>query len=1170
MSTTGGDLAILSQALKNTAEVFFTQRCFEFGQFEEQSLTKSSSEAVTLTLHMPQIPILGNPLLPSKRQRSQHRNITEQSGLFQLKPRKLNSNAQKLSHYMKKICDFSDTEEEERDTEEKLLKKHSKMLAQVTDDQFVGIRRSDIMNTKKYRVDPTKMPKLSSSFESFRPEQLFAFLAKVQPSTSIKTTAAVSKKITASKEFPKTPIKISKAKPNQNKGVFEKVEGLIIKKAWTYLIKKDIPRAFKAMQKLRSDLHNNTKKLAQTSSKEILKKANKLQREAKESNVRAKRLQREMVSFWRRKERETADMRKKREKEETEARKKREEEEETLKQRKRLEYIMRQSDIYSHFMAQKLGIAPSHSATVSSIGADEESARESVRKMIKEHREHLEKFGTNEGNNEDLKDLGLTGLDRVDDNKIFSRIEYAPPNFKGQLKDYQMKGLRWLDNLYDQGINGILADEMGLGKTIQTIALLTHLCYNKQIWGPFLVICPSSTLHNWENEVKKFCPTLKVLPYWGNIKERKVLRRYMNNKKLGMEDSMFHICITSYQLVLADEKVFQKVMWKYMILDEAHAIKNTGTQRWNILLNFNARNKLLLTGTPIQNSMAELWALLHFIMPKLFDSHEHFQEWFSKDIEAHSTDAGAINHHQLQKLHAILKPFMLRRVKKDVESEIGKKTEKEYFCELTHRQRVLYDRIRKKLNISELFSMTDSKAKVENLMNLMMQFRKVCNHPDLFERRPEHTPIMLKDLSLIGCVIKAGFNQLLEVRISNKNPISVTIPRIVYEFMNQEKWVRYIYNENLFNLCRAIGLSLNEGLRLAFGSSLSRALLVLHYISHNKRLQSYKKMPIFYINHFKTIKLKYSCPNDMFIYRPRAIATPIEFNCSSQHFAQNLGNYRNSPVLKKIFLGNQFKPAYFPETSGHSFEIFNQQGFNIPPTCYVDLPGIEKLLLDSAKLKLLDGLLKKLHQEEHRVLIFCQMTKMLDILEDFLYTRNYEFLRMDGSTNIIDRRDLIEKFQTNTNIFIFILSTRAGGLGVNLTAADTVIFYDIDWNPTMDAQATDRVHRIGQSKPVAVYRLITSATVEERILKRAKQKQTVQSTVYAGGAFKADIFRPSEVMELIFDDKEFENVSNTKKFIGGAKRSKKKGKEKVEKVEKEKDKDIETFNISEFVGNEIT
>ena len=166
---------------------------------------------------------------------------------------------------------------------------------------------------------------------------------------------------------------------------------------------------------------------------------------------------------------------------------------------------------------------------------------------------------------------------------------------------------------------------------------------------------------------------------------------------------------------------------------------------------------------------------------------------------------------------------------------------------------------------------------------------------------------------------------------------------------------------------------------------------------------------------------------------------------------------------------------------------------------------------------------------------------------------------MDGSTNISDRRDLIDEFQNNTNIFVFILSTRAGGLGVNLTAADTVIFYDIDWNPTMEAQATDRVHRIGQQKPVGVYRLITSGTVEERILKRAKEKQTVQSTVYAGGAFKADIFKPSEVMELIFDDKEFKNVSHTKKFIGGAKRQKK----------KKDQKETEAFNITEFVENEI-
>jgi DNA helicase INO80 len=256
-------------------------------------------------------------------------------------------------------------------------------------------------------------------------------------------------------------------------------------------------------------------------------------------------------------------------------------------------------------------------------------------------------------------------------------------------------------------------------------------------------------------------------------------------------------------------------------------------------------------------------------------------------------------------------------------------------------------------------------------------------------------------------------------------------------------------------------------------------------------------------------------------------------------------------------MGPSFHPANFFEAAGQSRYDSNLRSLEDQIPCNVDLPSVEKLVSDSAKLKLLDGLLKQLHKDRHRVLIFCQMTKMLDILEDYLYYRHYQFLRMDGNTAIGDRRDLITEFQSNENIFVFILSTRAGGLGVNLTAADTVIFYDIDWNPTMDAQATDRVHRIGQTKEVTVYRLITSHTVEERILKRAKQKQTVQSTVYAGGAFKADIFKPSEVMELLLDEGELDSVSQTQKFMGMVG-----GKRKTKKPD-------EAFNAGEVAGGEI-
>ena len=358
---------------------------------------------------------------------------------------------------------------------------------------------------------------------------------------------------------------------------------------------------------------------------------------------------------------------------------------------------------------------------------------------------------TNNNNKNNNTEMQIERLDKPMINNSSSQLIEVPKSFIGDLKEYQLKGLRWLDNLFEQGINGILADEMGLGKTIQAIAFLAHLSEDKNNWGPFLVIAPNATLYNWQQEFNRFCPSLKVLPYWGALKERKTLRKFFNSSQLYVKNSAFHVCITSYQLIVCDEKVFHKVNWNYMILDEAQAIKNIASQRWNTLLSFNCRNRLLLSGTPIQNSMSELWALLHFIMPNLFDSHEQFQEWFrewfSKDIEAHSQEKGELNQEQLKRLHQILKPFMLRRVKKDVEHEIGPKKEYEILCYMTEKQKILYNSIKQKLNnISDLFKSTDSKLKVTNLMNLVIQFRKVCNHPELFERNIGKVPFTFKDI----------------------------------------------------------------------------------------------------------------------------------------------------------------------------------------------------------------------------------------------------------------------------------------------------------------------------------------------------------------------------------------------------------------------------------------
>lgn len=502
----------------------------------------------------------------------------------------------------------------------------------------------------------------------------------------------------------------------------------------------------------------NTRKFAYFCSKEVKKRIMKNQRNAREYVFRAKRMHREMLIYWRRREKELTELKKKKEKLEMEIKRREEEEREKLLQRRRLEYLMKQSGLYSHFMAKKLGMEqevaeekPAEGTEIQkpaprgpAVEIDENQAMEDVQHLINQQREALHEFdletqkqrleaGGDEGQIASLEMISKEDLMMANQTLDFSnadmgnpvKIVETPKSFQGDLKEYQIKGLRWLDNLYEQGINGILADEMGLGKTIQAIALLAHLSENKQNWGPFLVVAPSSTLFNWQQEIKRFCPQLRVLPYWGGLKERKTIRKYFNQKTLGTPNSPFHVVITSYQLIVADEKSFQRLKWQYMILDEAQAIKNINSQRWKILLSFNSRNRLLLTGTPIQNTMAELWALLHFIMPKLFDSHEQFQEWFSKDIEAGSQDQKTLNQHQLSRLHAILKPFMLRRVKKDVENEIGQKKEHQILIQMTKRQQLLYDSIKQNLSLRDFFQMFESKAKMENLMNLVMQFRKV-------------------------------------------------------------------------------------------------------------------------------------------------------------------------------------------------------------------------------------------------------------------------------------------------------------------------------------------------------------------------------------------------------------------------------------------------------------
>lgn len=597
---------------------------------------------------------------------------------------------------------------------------------------------------------------------------------------------------------------------------------------------------------------------------------------------------------------------------------------------------------------------------------------------------------------------------------------------------------------------------MGLGKTIQSISLLAHLAERQNNWGPFLIVTPASTLHNWQQEFARFVPDLKIIPYWGSVQDRKVLRStcmpYWTGKKPVTRDTPFHVMITSYQLIVSDESYLQKVKWQYMILDEAQAIKSSSSIRWKTLLGFNCRNRLLLTGTPIQNSMQELWALLHFIMPTLFDSHDEFSEWFSKDIESHAENRGnGLNSHQLHRLHMILKPFMLRRIKSDVENEIGEKVEKDVFCDLSPRQKRLYRGIKDKLPILDLLtgggsqggkfnfgfgiggeSSTSSSSIDSALMNLVMQFRKVCNHPELLERTEIKSPFTFTSPDKLSSSSNIGNGGVL---FTSPGAIELRLPKRVIE-------------------------------EIPIGKK-----RILLEVSGDIESQNYKKFQ--FIKATNDVELP-SLQSLKFLEERVPMAAPIK-------------------VISK-------GPCVFPSIQCPITAAVSFSSARLDRS--VAIPSMEKFICDSGKLSKLDSMLVELKEGGHRVLIYNQMTRMIDLMEEYLQHRGYSYLRLDGSTNIATRRDLVHSWQTDPSIFVFLLSTRAGGLGINLTAADTVIFYDSDWNPTVDQQAMDRAHRLGQMKQVTVYRMITKNSVEERIMQRAKQKDQIHKVVIAGGTFK--------------------------------------------------------------------
>ena len=477
----------------------------------------------------------------------------------------------------------------------------------------------------------------------------------------------------------------------------------------------------------------------------------------------------------------------------------------------------------------------------------------------------------------------------------------------GTLKDYQIKGLQWMVSLFNNHLNGILADEMGLGKTIQTISLLTYLYEMKNIRGPYLVIVPLSTLSNWSSEFAKWAPTLRTISFKGSPNERKA-------KQAKIRAGEFDVVLTTFEYIIKERALLSKVKWVHMIIDEGHRMKNAQS-KLSLTLNthYHADYRLILTGTPLQNNLPELWALLNFVLPKIFNSVKSFDEWFNTPFaNTGGQDKIELSEEEtllvIRRLHKVLRPFLLRRLKKDVEKELPDKVEKVVKCKMSALQQIMYQQM---LKYRRLFIGDQNNKKMVGLRgfnNQIMQLKKICNHPFVFEE--------------------------VEDQI---NPTRET---------NDDIW-------------RVAG-----------------------------------------------------------------------------------------------------------------------------------------------KFELLDRILPKLKATGHRVLIFFQMTQIMDIMEDFLRYINIKYLRLDGHTKSDERSELLRLFNAPDSEYLcFILSTRAGGLGLNLQTADTVIIFDTDWNPHQDLQAQDRAHRIGQKNEVRILRLITTNSVEEVILERAYKKLDIDGKVIQAGKF---------------------------------------------------------------------
>ncbi|RNA24823.1 PHOTOPERIOD-INDEPENDENT EARLY FLOWERING 1-like isoform X1, partial [Brachionus plicatilis] len=676
----------------------------------------------------------------------------------------------------------------------------------------------------------------------------------------------------------------------------------------------------------------------------------------------------------------------------------------------------------------------------------------------------------------------------------------------------------------------------------------------------------------------KWSPGLKILTYYGSQKERKL-------KRVGWtKTNAFHVCITSYKLVIQDHAIFRRKKWKYFILDEAQNIKNFKSQRWQTLLNFQSQRRLLLTGTPLQNNLMELWSLMHFLMPHVFASHRQFNHWFNNPFKTMIEKSTEVNEQLIKRLHKVLRPFILRRLKAHVEKQMPKKYEHVIKCALSKRQRLLYD---------EFMSLSSTREKIAqghymSVINILMQLRKVCNHPDLFEPRPIVSSFVSQPLEyrVPSIVFNLG-DELAADRFCHYHPgladmetmsafdshrakrLQVTGQHIEQCLCQEQPKSRdHVTRGNFFQDKTLVGIRSSSSI-LNVSAELTDHSIKASYLARLNKLRFIFHKPVYGRDLIDCVSgLRASPCDNKWSFATRSYAT-CEMSRASRDYLEYTDTLRHGLNLVRDYLMREMESVcekfvmYVPNVRYSSSDYVTLRIANPYAGLYCKYTNIKRpitnvcvrtglarlsqivngltstqfpdkrlIQYDCGKLQKLDSLLRQLYSGEHRVLLFTQMTRMLDVLENFLNYHGYKYLRLDGATSIEQRQVLMERFNTDSRIFCFILSTRSGGVGVNLTGADTVVFYDSDWNPTMDAQAQDRCHRIGQTRDVHIYRLISEKTVEENILKKADQKRLLSQMAIEGGCFTTAVLRQSHITELFEERDEPVSQENSESYVG--------------------------------------